>query len=545
MAKSDEFRDHIQQGYTFKDDSVLLGAAMLEGEVISGAQIKAPLRTFNRHGLIAGATGAGKTKTLQNIAERLGEKGVTVLRMDIKGDLSGLAAAAADNPKLHERHAKIGAAWKPMAYPVELLSLSGEPGARMRATVSEFGPVLFSKILGVNDTQAGVISLVFKYCDDKHLPLLDLKDFRKALQFLTYDGKEEIAGEYGAISPASSGAILRKVVELEEQQADLFFGEKSFDVQDLLRTDDRGMGIIHILRLTDIQDRPKLFSTFMLSLLAEVYSTFPEVGDKADPNLIIFLDEAHLIFNEASKALLSQLEAIVKLIRSKGVGLFFVTQLPTDVPDEILSQLGMKIQHALRAFTAKDRQAIKLTAENYPITAYYDTATVLTHLGIGEALVTVLNEKGIPSPLAHTLLTAPSSRMDILNPEEIQALVAGSRLAATYNAVVDRESAYEILQAKMDRASAEVAEAEKAEQAQKEAEKAQKEAEKARKEAEKEAEKAAKAASARSPASGSTRGSGSRGRDKSPLEEIAGSRATQTILREVTRGLLGAFLKRR
>lgn len=521
MAKSDEFREHILQGYQFKDQCILLGCAKLDGEVVSGAHVRAPLRTFNRHGLIAGATGTGKTKTLQNIAERLSENGVPVLLMDIKGDLSGLAAAAADNPKLHERHEKIGAPWKALAYPVELLSLSDEPGARLRATVSEFGPVLFSRILDVNETQSGVISLVFKYCDDKHLPLLDLKDFRKALQYLTYEGKAEIAGEYGAIAPASSSAILRRIVELEEQKAELFFGEKSFEVEDLLRCDERGMGVIHTIRLTDIQDRPKLFSTFMLSLLSEIYSTFPEVGDKADPKLVIFIDEAHLIFKEASKALLSQIESIIKLIRSKGVGIFFATQLPTDVPDAVLSQLGMKIQHALRAFTPKDRQAIKLTAQNYPISAFYDTATVLTELGIGEALVTVLNEKGIPTPLAHTMLTAPSSRMDILSPEEIQALVGRSRLAAKYNSSIDRESAYEILQAKIERAN-ELAE------------------EEARRAAEqKNAPKTAHQGNT------SQRTSRQRGRSKSTIEEIAGSRATQTVLRELTRGLMGMLNKRR
>lgn len=522
MSKSEEFREHIIQGYTFKDQSVLLGAAMLDGEVLKGAQVSAPLRTFNRHGLIAGATGTGKTKTLQNIAERLSEKGVPVLLMDIKGDLSGLAMPAVDHPKIQERHEKIGSPWKPMAYPLELLTLSNEPGARLRATVSEFGPVLFSKILDLNDTQGGVVSLVFKYCDDQHLPLLDLSDFRKALQYLTYEGKDEIAGEYGQISTASTGAILRKVVELEEQQADVFFGEKSFEVEDLLRTDERGMGVINTIRLTDIQDRPKLFSTFMLSLLAEVYSTFPEVGDKTDPKLVIFIDEAHLLFKEASKALLSQIETVVKLIRSKGVGLFFVTQVPTDVPDEVLSQLGMKIQHALRAFTAKDRQAIKLTAQNYPITAYYDTAEVLTNLGIGEALVTVLNEKGIPSPLAHTLLTAPSSRMDVLSPEELKDLSAKSRLTAKYNASINRESAYEMLQAKIDRANA---------QAEQEARAAE--------------EAKARESAGRAGTSGRQGSTRSRGRSKSTLEEIASSRATQTVIRELTRGLLGMLAKKR
>lgn len=525
MSKSTEFRQHLEAGYTFKGDAVLLGSAMLDGEVLTGAHITAPLRTFNRHGLIAGATGTGKTKTLQNIAERLSEKGVPSLLMDIKGDLSGLAAASDGHEKIDERHAQIGSPWQAKAYPVELLTLSDEPGTRLRATISEFGPVLFSKILDLNDTQTGVTALVFKYCDDNKLPLVDLADFRKALQYLTYEGKDEIRDDYGRISPASTGAILRKIVEIEEQDADRFFGERSFDVMDLLRTDERGMGVIHALRLTDIQDRPKLFSTFMLSLLAEVYNTFPEVGDKADPKLVIFIDEAHLVFREASDALMDQIEAIVKLIRSKGVGIFFVTQLPTDIPDVVLSQLGMKVQHALRAFTAKDRKAIKLTAENYPLTPYYETAEVLTKLGIGEALVTVLNEKGIPTPLAHTLLTAPSSRMDVLTDSELKALVRQSRLADRYNERVDRESAHEILTAKLDAAEAAAAEAE------------------AKAQREKELEALEKSRSKRSSSGSSTR-SRSRRRKKSTIEEIADSRMTQTFIRELTRGLMGLLKKR-
>jgi DNA helicase HerA-like ATPase len=452
MSKSQEFKNHINKGYTFKGDKVLLGGAMLDGEAIPETPIYAPLRTFNRHGLICGATGTGKTKTLQNIAERLSESGVPVLLMDIKGDLSGLAAASDGHEKIDERHAKIGSPWKAQAYPLELLSLSDEPGARLRATVSEFGPVLFSKILGVNETQEGVIALVFKYCDDQKLPLLDLKDFRKTLQYLNNEGKKEIEAEYGRISSASVAAIIRRVVEIEEQGAEVFFGEKSFDVNDLLEHDENGKGIISAIRLSDIQDRPKLFSTFMLSLLSEIYNTMPEVGDKEGPKLVLFIDEAHLVFKEASKALQDQIETIVKLIRSKGVGIFFVTQLPTDVPDEVLSQLGMKVQHALRAFTAKDRKAIKLAAENYPITAYYETTEVLTQLGIGEALITVLNEKGIPTPLVHTLLTAPSSRMDILSEQEIKKLVDNSRLVSKYNKEIDRNSAYEILQEKIEEA---------------------------------------------------------------------------------------------
>jgi DNA helicase HerA-like ATPase len=294
------------------------------------------------------------------------------------------------------------------------------------------------------------VSLIFKYCDDAQLPILDLKDFKRVLQFISNEGKPEIEKEYGKISTTSVGTILRKVIELEQQGAEKFFGEKSFEVDDLTRIDDKGRGIISIIRLVDLQDKPKLFSTFMLSLLAEIYSSFPEEGDIAQPKLVIFIDEAHLIFKEASKALLEQIETIIKLIRSKGVGVFFCTQNPTDVPASVLSQLGLKVQHALRAFTAKDRQMIKLTAENYPISEYYKTDEMLTSLGIGEAAITALNEKGIPTPLAATLLRAPQSRMDILADDEINEVVRNSKLVPKYSETIDRESAYEMLNRKLE-----------------------------------------------------------------------------------------------
>jgi DNA helicase HerA-like ATPase len=337
------------------------------------------------------------------------------------------------------------------------MTLSQQDGVRLRATVSEFGPVLLSRILDLSDVQSGVVAVIFKYCDDNKLPLLDLKDFKKILQYATQEGKDEFEEAYGRISPSSTGSILRKVVELEQQGADLFFGETSFEVDDLLRIDNEGRGYINIIRLTDIQDRPKLFSTFMLSLLAEIYSTFPEQGDADRPELILFIDEAHLIFNEASKALLNQIESIVKLIRSKGVGIYFVTQNPTDVPEAVLSQLGLKVQHALRAFTANDRKAIKLTAQNYPDTVFYDTETVLTSLGTGEALVSALNEKGRPTPLASTMMRAPMSRMDILTDAELKALLSESKLVRKYNDEVDRESAYELLNRKIELAQHEEA----------------------------------------------------------------------------------------
>jgi len=505
MSDQSIFQQKIQEGYTFKGRSINLGGAMLNGAVVPEANVKLPLKMMNRHGLIAGATGSGKTKTLQILAEQLSSEGVPVLLMDVKGDLSGIAVPSAGHPKIDERHAKIGIPFEAGSSPVEFLTLSGEKGARLRATVTEFGPVLFSKILELNSTQSGIVSVLFKYCDDNELPLLDLDDFKKVLQYATGDGKKDIEGEYGRISTVSAGSILRKIVELEQQGADVFFGETSFDVQDLLRTKD-GKGIVSILRLTDIQDKPKLFSTFMLQMLAEVYATFPEEGDSEKPKLVIFIDEAHLVFDEASSALLDQVEAIVKLIRSKGVGLYFVTQNPTDIPDAVLSQLGLKMQHALRAFTAKDRKAIKLAAQNYPDSEYYDTAKLLTELGIGEALVTTLNEKGIPTPLAHTMLRAPQSRMDVLSDKEIDAIVKASDVIGKYNEEINRESAYEILSGKMEAAE--------------------------------EAEHKGKMEGQKKKASSSKT-------EKSTLEKVVSNTTTRqigrTVARELTRGLLGVL----
>ncbi|HQV75226.1 MAG: DUF853 family protein [Flavobacteriales bacterium] len=451
MSMIEDFTKTIQEGNTFKGESLILGGALLDGEVPDQAYVRVPLRTMNRHGLICGSTGSGKTKTLQLITEQLSLAGVPVLLMDVKGDLSGLAAPGVVNEKISSRHQKLGLPYEPRPLPVELLSLSNEPGAKLRATVTEFGPVLLGRILELNDTQQSVLSLVFKYSDDNALPLLDLKDLRKILQFVSDEGKEEIKKIYGQVSSATVNIILRKLIEIEQQGAEDFFGERSFDVNDLLTQRD-GMGVVHIVRLTDIQDKPRLFSTFMLSLLAEVYSTFPEVGDPEKPKLVLFIDEAHLIFNTATKALLEQLETIIKLIRSKGVGIYFCTQDPSDVPESVLGQLGLKVQHSLRAFTAKDRTTIKKTAQNYPLTEFYDTEALITSLGIGEALITALNEKGAPTPLAHTLLRAPISRMDILTPLEIGGLVAQSRIATKYNEVIDRESAFELLEKRFNEA---------------------------------------------------------------------------------------------
>lgn len=449
MSDTLKFTQSIINGYNTKGDFILLGSAILNNVPQKEAQVKLPLSTLNRHGLIAGATGTGKTVTLQVIAENMCAKGIPVLMMDLKGDLSGIAKSGALNPKIEERHQIIGIPYVANATSVEFLTLSKESGAKLRATVSEFGAVLFSKILNLNDTQSGIVTVLFKYADDKQLPLLDLKDFKSLLNFSLNEGKAELQKSYGNISSASVGTILRAVVELESQGADEFFGERSFDVTDLVKLDAYGRGIASIIRLTDIQDKPKLFSTFMLCLLAEIYQTFPEAGDIDKPKLCVFIDEAHLIFKEASQALLDQIEAIIKLIRSKGVGIYFCTQNPYDIPEAVLSQLGLKIQHALRAFTEKDRKAIKKTAENYPISEFYKTDELLTSIGIGQALVTGLSEKGIPTPLAATHLRAPMSRIGTLSTDEIQQIVSTSQLVAKYNEVLDRESAFEILNKKL------------------------------------------------------------------------------------------------
>lgn len=453
MSLKEQFIATINEGYTFKGNHVPIGVALFDGSPVPEAKVYLPLKTMNRHGLIAGATGTGKTKTLQLISECLSAASVPVLLMDIKGDLSGIAAAGSSNDKIGERCRVMDITYSPMSFPVELLTLSDEKGTRLRATVSEFGPVLFSKILGLNDTQGGLLAMLFKYADDERMPLVDLKDITKLLQFAGNEGKTLLQAQYGQISASSTGTILRKIIELQQQGADVFFGEPSFEVDDLMRVADDGRGVINILRVTDMQNRPKLFSTFMLQLLAELYASTPEAGDLDQPKLVLFIDEAHLVFAEASDALLQQLETVIKLIRSKGIGVFFCTQNPQDIPAPILSQLGLKVQHALRAFTAADRKTIKQAAENFPITEYYKTNELLTQMGIGEAFVTLLNEKGIPTPLVHTLLAPPRSRMDILQDDEIDHIIQNSRLVKKYSATIDGQTAYEILTEKLNDAA--------------------------------------------------------------------------------------------
>ena len=449
MKNSEAFQEHINQAYKVAGTAITLGTAILDNTPIPNTLINLPLQNFNRHGLIAGATGTGKTKTMQLIAELLATAGVPSLLMDLKGDISGLAQAGSAHPKIQQRMQTIGIEYQPQAFPVEFFSLTGNNGAQLRTTVSEFGAVFFAKMLDLNATQESILAMLFKYSSDKNLPLVDLDDVKELIKFSLTSGKEEIAAEYGNISKASSNTILRKIIELEQQGADSFFGEPSIDVNDFCRTNAAGLGIISLLRLDDIQDKPKLFSAFMLGLLSKVYRSFPEVGDVEKPKLVIFIDEAHLIFKRASPAALGQLETIIKLIRSKGVGIFFVTQNPRDISDEVLSQLGLKVQHALRAFTAKDRKAIKLIAENYPPSHYYQTDKLITSLGIGEAAVTVLDEKGRPTPLAATLLQAPKSHMGPINAGEITNLMAQSAINTKYKSRLERTTAAEILRQKL------------------------------------------------------------------------------------------------
>lgn len=446
------FVETISKAYQFQSPSIYLGAGVFEGTPLAEVEVSIPLKTMNRHGLIAGATGTGKTKTLQVLAEQLSAQGVPSLLLDIKGDLSGIAVAADPNPKVESRMQQLAKVWTPTSNFVELLTISDQAGARLRATVSEFGPVLLSKILGLNDTQQGVLSMIFKFCDDNGLLLLDLDDLKKVIQFISDEGKKEIEAEFGSFSSVSTGTILRKVIELEQQGAAQFFGERSFEVEDLVRHDKQGRGVISILRVVDIQDKPKFFSSFLLQILAELYAKFPEAGDLDKPKLVLFFDEAHLLFEEATSALMDQVETVIKLIRSKGIGVYFITQNPIDIPETVLAQLGLKIQHALRAFTAKDRKAIKMAAENYPETAFYDVDQKITELGIGEAFFTALNEKGIPTPLVHVMLRAPQSRMDILTDLEIQSLVQNSEIADFYNKEINRESAADMLAEKIQAA---------------------------------------------------------------------------------------------
>ncbi|HSL09956.1 MAG TPA: helicase HerA-like domain-containing protein [Actinomycetota bacterium] len=448
------FRDEMATGYAFDEPSLLLGRPMKDGEVVADVGVSLPLSMVNRHGLVAGATGTGKTKTLQILAGQLSAAGVPVFICDVKGDLTGLARPAdASSEPVRERVRQLDVAFEPRSHPVELLSLSGRLGAPVRATVSSFGPLLLGKVLDLNATQVSVLTLVFTYCDDERLPLLDLDDLRSALRFLASDEGKPVLEHYGGFSRATIGVLLRSIVELEASGAATFFGEPEFDVHDLLRTSPDGEGVISLLEIADVMDRPRSFSTFMLWLLAQLYAALPEEGDLPKPKLAFFFDEAHLLFDDASDALLEQIELTARLIRSKGVGIYFVTQSPGDVPSSVLSQLGNRVQHALRAHTPEDATKLRKTVRTFPITTHYDVEATLTSLGIGEALVTVLTPAGVPSPLAATRLVPPDSLMDALDDAARDELIANGALRERYATPVDRESAHEILSRKLEGAA--------------------------------------------------------------------------------------------
>jgi len=423
--------------------AVPIGAPVHDGQCHAEPLIGIPLAMMNRHGLVAGATGTGKTKTLQLLTEGLSAAGVPVFVADIKGDVSGLAAPGQPGGRVDARAKETGVAWHAAGFPIELLSLSGKLGAHLRATVSAFGPLALAKVMGLNDTQAGVLALVFKFCDDRQLPLLDFKDLRAVLTHLA-GAPSEVQRDYGGVSKASVGVLLREMVQLEQLGAAALFGEPELEVADLMERAPDGRGRISVLELSDVQDRPALFSTFMMWMLAELYHQLPEVGDLDKPKLVFFFDEAHLLFKDASKAFLAEVEQVVRLVRSKGVGIFFVTQSPKDVPPTILAQLGNRVQHALRAFTPDDEKALRAASRTFPKTSFYDVPQTLTTLGIGEALVSVLGESGVPSSPFVARVIPPSSRMGPLTPEEMAPLLQTEQ-ARRYATTVDRQSAYEIL----------------------------------------------------------------------------------------------------
>jgi uncharacterized protein len=441
----------VAAGYAFEGTALELGGLMLDATELSDVRVRIPLAMLNRHGLVAGATGTGKTKTLQLLAEQLSAQGVPVFAADIKGDLSGLSMPGEGGPKIEARAASVGQQWKATGFPVEFYALGGRgTGVPLRVTMSSFGPMLLSKVLGLNDTQESSLGLVFHYADRAGLPLLDLADLRAVVQHLTSaEGKADLK-ELGGLSSATAGVILRELIGFQDQGADAFFGEPEFDSRDLLRTTDDGRGVISLVELPDLQDRPAVFSTFLMWLLADLFHDLPEVGDVDRPKLVFFFDEAHLLFDDASDAFLDQIAQTVRLIRSKGVGVFFVTQSPTDVPDEVLAQLGSRVQHQLRAHTPNDAKALRQTVDTYPRSEYDDLGEVITSLGIGEAVVTVMDERGAPTPVAWTRLRAPESLMAMADPAAMRAAVEASPRWATYSTVVDRESAREILAARLE-----------------------------------------------------------------------------------------------
>ncbi|MDZ7650392.1 MAG: helicase HerA-like domain-containing protein [Cytophagales bacterium] len=449
MSK-EKFTESISKSYSIAGASIYLGAGVYQGEIVGEAKVNLPLRMMNRHGLVTGATGSGKTRTLQLLAEQLSAAGVPVFMPDMKGDVSGMAKEGLVNDKINERAAALGINYTASGYPVELYSLSGKLGAQMRATITEFGPVMLSKVLELNEVQSGVLMIIFKYADDKDLPIVDLNDLKKALNYLSEGaGAAEIKNDYGKISSATASTILRKIVALEQQGVDHLFGEKSFDIDDLFEKVD-GRGVISLLNVSDIQSQPAIFSTFMLSLLAELYQGLPEAGDLDKPKLIFFFDEAHLLFKDAPKAFMDQIDQIIRLIRSKGVGVFFCTQLTQDVPANVLAQLGNRVHHVIRAFTPNDVKALKETIKTFPKSEYYDMEQQFTQLGTGQAFITVLNEKGIPTETVVTHLAPPASFMGPLTAQAYQLQLDNSSFYKKYKETVDPRSAFEILGEKND-----------------------------------------------------------------------------------------------
>lgn len=469
----DAISSEVAAGYQFEGEALELGSLMLDATTLSEVRIRIPLAMLNRHGLVAGATGTGKTKTLQLMAEQLSAAGVPVFAADIKGDLSGLSVAGEGGEKIQDRATSVGQDWQATAFPVEFFALGGQgTGIPLRVTMTAFGPTLLSKVLGLNDTQESSLGLIFHYADKAGLPLLDLADLREVIKWLTSDEGKGDLKDLGGLSSATAGVILRELITFSDQGADAFFGEPEFETTDFLRvsagstSEGGGKGLISLVELPRLQDRPAVFSTFLMWLLADLFHDLPEVGDIDRPKLVFFFDEAHLLFKDASSAFLDAIAQTVRLIRSKGVGVFFVTQSPTDVPDEVLAQLGSRIQHQLRAHTPNDAKALKQTVDTYPTSAYPDLGEVITSLGIGEAIVTVMNEKGAPTPVAWTRLRAPESLMAAADPAAMEAQVTASPLYPRYAEPIDRESAREKLIARVEAGAAKAEAEQAAEQAQ-------------------------------------------------------------------------------
>ena len=532
--------DAVRAGYDFAGEALQMGA-LVNGEALADVQVRIPLGMVARHGLVAGATGTGKTKTLQGLAEQLSAAGVPVFAADIKGDLSGIATPGASSDKLTERTRGIGQDWNPTAFPTEYFTLGGlGTGVPIRATITSFGPLLLSKVLGLNETQESSLGLVFHYADAQGLPLVDLADLRSVLSYLQSDeGKGELK-DLGGLAPATVGVILRELITFSDQGADVFFGEPEIDTADFLRLASDGRGIVSLLEVPGVQDKPALFSTFLMWLLADLMNDLPEVGDIDKPKLVFFFDEAHLLFANASKDFLSAITQTVRLIRSKGVGIFFVTQTPKDVPGDVLAQLGSRVQHQLRAHTPDDAKALRQTVQTYPVSEY-DLGEVLQSLAIGEAIVTVMNEKGAPTPVAWTRMRAPQGSMDPTPAADMQATVQASPLLARYGTAVDPDSAKEMLARRLDAASAAAAQAEAEAAAAVQAAKTEKERLAAQKKLDAEYDRMTRQSQ---PRRTTTRSSSTRRSSKTPMEQVLGSPVTKTILTEVMRGIFGNARRR-